>query len=55
MTKERQDVAILAAADALLAICAVQTGSDPMRAISRALAAIATIDARAQAEQERTR
>jgi len=45
------DVAIEAAADALLAVCAVQTGTDPIRALARAHAAIATVADRAEAEQ----
>jgi hypothetical protein len=37
----RLDVAIAAAADALLTVCAVQTGTDPAAALDRAMEAIA--------------
>ena len=50
--RQRQDWAIEAAADALLAVCALQTGTDPERAIKRALRAIAAVNARAAAEQQ---
>lgn len=40
---DRQTVAIDAAADALLAVCALQTGTDRDKAVARAHAAIATV------------
>lgn len=48
--RERQNTAIEAAADALLAVCALQTGLDPMAAASRAQAALVAVLARAEAE-----
>jgi hypothetical protein len=42
-TSARQDVAIEAAADALLAVCALQTGTDPRPAATRAVLAITTV------------
>jgi hypothetical protein len=47
---DRQNVAIEAVADALLAVCALQTGLDPMAAASRAQAALVAVLARAEAE-----
>lgn len=47
---ERQSMAIEASADALLAVCAVQTGTDPEAAVNRALEAIAAVIARAERE-----
>ena len=47
---ERLDTAIEAAADALLSVCAVQTGDVPDLAVQRALAAIGTVMARTEAE-----
>lgn len=49
-TPERVDIAIEASADALLAVCALQTGTDPMMAVARALQAIATVADRAERE-----
>lgn len=46
----RLDTAISAAADALLSVCALQTGLSPEDALARALQALA--DVMAQAEQE---
>jgi hypothetical protein len=46
----RLDTAIEAAADALLAVCAVQTGTDPGDAARRALDAIAVVYGRAERE-----
>jgi hypothetical protein len=48
----RLDVAIESVADALLSICALQTGTDPLRAVGRAMDAIATIAERGLQEQE---
>jgi hypothetical protein len=48
----RTNVAIEAAADALLAVCALQTGLDPDRAIARAMAAITAVYRRAEQEQQ---
>lgn len=48
---ERFDVAIEAAADALLAVSALQTGADPVAAIKRAHMAIAAVVRRAESEQ----
>jgi hypothetical protein len=47
---ERLDVAIAAAADALLAVCALQTGLDPMAAAGRAVDAIAQVMVQAEGE-----
>jgi ribonucleotide monophosphatase NagD (HAD superfamily) len=47
---DRTDTAIEAAADALLAMCAVQTGANPADAARRALDAIATVYGRAERE-----
>lgn len=49
---DRVDVAIEAAADSLLAVCALQTGTDPDAAIRRALLAIATVNRRAEEEAQ---
>lgn len=49
--RQREDIAIEAAADALLAVCALQTGESPTRAIDRALVAIVTVTGRAEQEQ----
>lgn len=48
--RERQNWAIDATADALLASCAVQTGTDPQAALDRALQALADVMARAEHE-----
>ena len=47
---ERLNTAIEAAADALLAVCALQTGLDPMAAARRANAALVAVLTRAEAE-----
>lgn len=47
----RTDVAIAAAADALLTVCALQTGTDPHRSRARALAAINAVFEQAEREQ----
>jgi hypothetical protein len=47
---ERTDVAIAAAADALLAVCALQTGLDPWRAAQRAGEAIRDVLVQAETE-----
>lgn len=48
--EDRTDVAIAAAADALLAVCALQTGIDPHLAVIRAVQAIRLVTAQAEAE-----
>jgi len=48
---ERQDLAIAATADALLAVCALQTGHDPIAAAQRAAQAIADVVRRTAREQ----
>lgn len=50
--RERQDIAIAAAADALLAACALQTGTDPEDAVTRALDAVAQVADQTRAEQQ---
>lgn len=47
---ERLDLAILAAADALLAVCAVQTGLSPSAAGMRAIDAIEAVMAQSERE-----
>jgi hypothetical protein len=47
---QRQDIAIAAAADALLAVCAVQTGTDPFAAELRAISALRQVMAQAREE-----
>lgn len=47
---ERLDMAISAAADALLSVCAIQTGTEPSRAVDRAIEALASVMTRAQIE-----
>lgn len=47
---ERVDVAIESAADTLLAVCALQTGTDPTAAMNRALLAIADVYTHAEDE-----
>lgn len=47
----RNDVAIEATADALLAVCALQTGDDPTAAFTRAQAAMLAVYNRAAKEQ----
>jgi hypothetical protein len=51
--RARLDMAIEAAADAFLAVCSIQTGTDPMAAVDRAVAAIKTVMRRAEAEAMR--
>ena len=48
---ERQDLAIAAAAAALMAVCAVQTGADPQRAFHRALGALSDVRAAQEGQQ----
>lgn len=48
--EDRIEVAIHAAADALLAVCALQTGHDPFKARQRAVAAVASIYEQAKRE-----
>jgi hypothetical protein len=47
----RLDLAIEAAADALLSVSALQTGLDPMKALDRAMRALGDVMGRAQQEQ----
>jgi len=47
----RTDLAIEAAADALLAVCALQTGLDPLSAMTRATKALRDVFDRAEQEQ----
>jgi hypothetical protein len=47
---ERQNTAIEAAADALLAVCALQTGTDPLNAMNRATLALLDVLDRAERE-----
>jgi hypothetical protein len=47
---ERLDIAIHAAADALLAVCAVKTGLDPTRAVRAARVAVQDVAMRAERE-----
>lgn len=49
---ERENLAIEASADALLAVCALQTGTSPLHAMDRAMAALMTVFARAAREAE---
>ena len=48
---DRLDVAIEAAADALLAVCAAQMGTDPKAAAMRAAEALTVLYERARQEQ----
>jgi 2C-methyl-D-erythritol 2,4-cyclodiphosphate synthase len=50
--EDRTDVAIHAAADALLAVCALQTGYDPAKARARAVRAVASVFEQAKREHE---
>ena len=50
VANERLNTAIEAAADALLAVCALQTGTDPDLAAIRARQAISAVYARAERE-----
>jgi len=50
--RERQNLAIESVADALLSVCALQTGTDPAAAARRAVAAIASVIAQAGQEQQ---
>lgn len=52
MTESRTDIAIDATADALLAVCALQTGMDPRQAATRAVVAITAVYERTKREQE---
>ena len=47
---DRQNVAIEAVADALLAVCALQTGTDPGKALRRGFDALQTVYVRAERE-----
>ncbi len=49
--ERRLDIAIHAAADALLAVCAVKTGLDPVRAVRAARTAVTVVAMRAEREQ----
>jgi hypothetical protein len=51
--EERLDTAIEAAADSLLAVCALQTGTDPKLAAMRAVEAITAVYERAESESRR--